>query len=120
MKKSLKIISILLVAIMMVVCISTNVFAANVDTVIDDLGKADGGNATTAVSETGGKIVDIVSTIGIVAAVIILMVIGVRYMMGSASEKAEYKKVMIPYIIGAIILFSAGSIVKALAHWEII
>ena len=38
------------------------------------------------------------------------MVIGIKYMMGSAEEKAEYKKTMIPYLVGAIILFAAVNI----------
>ena len=38
------------------------------------------------------------------------MVIGIKYMMGSAEEKAEYKKTMLPYLIGAIILFAAVNI----------
>ena len=32
--------------------------------------------------------------------------------MGSAEEKAEYKKVMVPYVVGAIIIFAATSLVK--------
>ena len=34
-------------------------------------------------------------------------------MMGSASEKAEYKKTMIPYVVGAVILFGASAIAGA-------
>jgi len=33
--------------------------------------------------------------------------------MGSAEEKAEYKKTMIPYLIGALILFAAVQIAGA-------
>ena len=32
--------------------------------------------------------------------------------MGSASEKAEYKKTMIPYLVGAILIFGASAITK--------
>jgi len=42
------------------------------------------------------------------------MVLGIKYMMGSAEEKAEYKKTMIPYIIGAILLFAATTIANAI------
>lgn len=49
----------------------------------------------------GGKILGIVQTVGVVIAVVIIVVIGVKYLMGSAEEKAEYKKTMIPYIVGA-------------------
>ena len=34
------------------------------------------------------------------------MVIGIKYMTGSISERAEYKKTMIPYIVGALIFFA--------------
>ena len=33
-------------------------------------------------------------------------------MMGSASEKAEYKKTMIPYLVGSILIFGASVITK--------
>ena len=45
-------------------------------------------------------------------AVVILLVLGVKYLMGSAEEKAEYKKSMIPYIIGAILIFAATTVVN--------
>ena len=31
-------------------------------------------------------------------------------MIGSAQEKAEYKKTMIPYVIGAILVFGASTV----------
>ena len=31
-------------------------------------------------------------------------------MMGSAEEKAEYKKTMIPYLVGAVLIFLAPTI----------
>ena len=39
-----------------------------------------------------------------------LVVIGIKYMMGSAEEKAEYKKTLMPYIIGAALVFAASAI----------
>ena len=44
-------------------------------------------------------------------AVVILLVLGIKYMMGSAEEKAEYKKSMIPYIVGAVLIFASTTIV---------
>ena len=35
-------------------------------------------------------------------------------MLGSAEEKAEYKKVFMPYLIGAVLLFSAAGIAQAI------
>ena len=40
------------------------------------------------------------------------MILGIKYMIGSVEEKAEYKKTMMPYIIGTTILFAASTIVS--------
>ncbi len=58
----------------------------------------------------GNKIIGILQTLGIVLSVVILIVLGIKYMMGSAEEKAEYKKTMIPYLIGAVCIFLAPTI----------
>lgn len=41
---------------------------------------------------------DLIRTIGMFIAVGAMMVIGIKYMTGSAEEKANYKKTMMPYI----------------------
>ena len=67
-------------------------------------------NTNAKVVEVGSKIVPIVRTIGIVAAIVILMIVGIKYMMGSAEEKAEYKKTMPAYVIGAVLVFAASTV----------
>ena len=49
-------------------------------------------------------IIGTIKTVGIILAVITLGIIGIKYITGSVEEKAEYKKTMIPYLIGAVIL----------------
>lgn len=56
----------------------------------------------------GQSIVGILQTVGIVLSVVVLIIIGIKYMMGSAEEKAEYKKTMIPYLVGAALIFAAS------------
>lgn len=65
---------------------------------------------TTEVQNFGQNIMGVIQVAGVVIAVIILMILGIKYMMGSAEEKAEYKKTMIPYIVGAILIFAASTI----------
>lgn len=67
---------------------------------------------TEKITDFGGKIMGILTTLGMVVAVIVLMILGIKYMMGSAEEKAEYKKTMIPYLIGAALLFGASGIAQ--------
>lgn len=62
-----------------------------------------------------GPILGAIRNVGVVVAVIILMVIGVKYMLGSVEEKANYKQTLFPYLIGAIILFM-GSIIPEIIY----
>lgn len=62
--------------------------------------------------DTTGVIVDAIRVIGIVVSVVVLLVLGIKYMVGSASEKAEYKKSMIPYLIGVFIFFTLSQVLS--------
>ena len=110
MKKQVKMISTILL-VMMILCSITNVVLGA--GVIASLS----GDKTTTVSgqgitNLGSTIVGVLQIIGIIVAVVVLLVLGIKYMMGSASEKAEYKKTMIPYLVGAILIFGASAITK--------
>lgn len=62
------------------------------------------------IANIANPIIGTIKVIGIVIAVITLALLGVKYMTGSISEKAEYKKTMIPYLIGAILVVSITQI----------
>lgn len=109
MKNSKKVVKITTIAmmIMMILISSTVVFAAPDPKVYDgSQGKMDTGKIDTF----GQNIVQVISTIGSIASVIVLIVLGIKYMMGSAEEKAEYKKTLLPYVIGAALVFAASFI----------
>jgi len=61
---------------------------------------------TSGITNIGNQIITILSTGGS----IILIILGLKYMMGSAEEKAEYKKTLMPYVIGAGLVFAASAI----------
>ena len=109
MKKSIK---ILYIALCAVIALSTVAFATTVGgvTISPDTNQ-------TTVSNWGNTIVGIIKVVGIFVAVGALMAIGIKYMMGSAEEKAEYKKVMIPYILGAVLLFAAAVFADKIADF---
>lgn len=60
----------------------------------------------------GGKIMSVLTTIGSVLSIVILIAIGIKYMTGSVEEKAEYKKSLMPYVIGCILVFAASTIAE--------
>ena len=113
MKKTVKIISTLLLVVMLVTSIAGTVFADSTTDVFDKL-KGDGKVETSSLTTVGNNVVTIINVVGIVIAVIILLIIGIKYMIGSASEKAEYKKTMIPYIVGAVLIFAGTSLVRVI------
>lgn len=61
-----------------------------------------------------GKILTAISNIGIVASILIIAIIGIKYMIGSVEEKAEYKQDLIPYLVGAALLFGITTFVRIL------
>lgn len=113
MKKQMKIISILLIIITLVGFLGTVSLAApNLE---DKINKIQEGKDTIQdgkIIELGQAIVTIMQTVGIVVAVVVLLILGIKYMMGSAEEKAEYKKTMIPYVVGAVLIFASTTIVN--------
>ena len=59
----------------------------------------------------GAPIIAFIRNLALVLGVIILSIIGIKYMIGSAEEKANYKKTLIPLVVGIIIVVSATTIV---------
>jgi len=64
--------------------------------------------------EIGALLISVLRAVGIVVAVMTLSVLGFKYMTGSVSDKAEYKKSMIPFLIGAGVLLIGTQIVGIL------
>ena len=117
MKKLSKILTVILLVVMVLTTFTTVSKASDgkqkdYSTQVENLFDANAAG-TEGIMNVGGNIVSIVTTIGIIVAVVVLLVLGIKYMMGSASEKAEYKKTMIPYLVGAILIFGASAIAKA-------
>lgn len=104
-KKLAKLISICLVAMTIVSIASTAVFALEPGSLKADQ-NVDGSNQ---IQKVGSSVIGILQTVGIVLSVVVLIVLGIKYMMGSAEEKAEYKKTMIPYLVGAALIFAASA-----------
>ena len=112
MKKISKILTVILISFMLI-SIVTPVLAV-------DPGKYNGAGATTNTSkidDLGQNIISIVATVGSIVSVIVLVVLGIKYMMGSAEEKAEYKKTLMPYVIGAALVFAASTIASIIFNF---
>ncbi len=95
-----------------ILCISSTLLAATIET--DSITSSmDLGDADDQIETIGSKIFTAISNVGIVASVVVVAILGVKYMLGSVDERAEYKKSMMPYLIGAFLVFGASIIGKA-------
>lgn len=63
----------------------------------------------------GNDIIGFLQLIGTILSVLVLAVIGIKYMIGSVEERAEYKKAMLPYVIGAIMVFAITNLLGIIA-----
>lgn len=66
--------------------------------------------------DKAGKVITVVQTVGSIASVVCLIVIGIKYMTGSVEEKAEYKKTLVPYVIGAALVFTITNLLSIVYH----
>jgi len=114
-KKSIRIISTVLTIAIVLMTLTAPVFAAkeniggvDIDTQQPNI------NGVDKVESLGNTILTLIRTVGIFISIGILMLLGIKYMMGSAEEKASYKKTMMPYIVGAVILFAASTILTTI------
>lgn len=113
-KKTIKLLSIILTIAVVLMTFAVPVFANNtvdVDTFTPgDLTATSIGASGTKIKNAGQKIIGAIQAVGMVVSVVVIAVLGIKYMVGSAEEKASYKKTMIPYLVGAVLIFGASSI----------
>lgn len=116
MKKITKIVSVIMIVMMIVSCLSTVLGATTYDP--DNWKKQTGDKIQTGdIQNFSASIINVVSIVGSAAAIITLIILGIKYMMGSAEEKAEYKKTLLPYIIGAAMVFGASVLVGVIYNF---
>lgn len=110
-KRYIKLLSIMLM--MLLVFFSCNTSFATISE------KFSGANVTgeeygKKVTEVLGIVLTVVRTIGISTALLMMMVLGCKYMLASAGERAEIKKHATTYVIGAIVLVASAGIADLL------
>ncbi len=116
MKKSIKVVSIIL-AILTIVLVSIPVFASSASSDYRPSIVNYNTENVEKIEGVGSRILGIVRVVGTIVAVAMLIVLGIKYMMGSAEERAEYKKTLFPYFIGAILIFAATNLADMIYSW---
>lgn len=104
-KTIVKIMSIALMVAMIAMCLNNIALASTMDIPT---------GTYTETSETFqtilSKILGITQVIGVAIAVIMLVVLAIKYISAAPGDKAEIKKHAVVYIVGAVVLFAASGI----------
>lgn len=111
MKKTIKKI-IVLIGITLIL-FSNNVLALEN---LDDYDPTPTLNSSDSFIQKAGPVLGFIQNAGILIAVIALAIIGLKYMFTSPDGKAEYKKEMIPYIVGCFMLGGISTILGIISE----
>lgn len=102
MKKYLKVMLVLVVALSM---FCTFAMAANSFDIQHKAGVVDSSNAvTTSINNIGVTVIKIVQTVGYVVAVVMVLIVGIQWLIGTPAKKQELKGRMINVVIGAVLI----------------
>lgn len=70
----------------------------------------DEGINITKLQSTSKMLNNILTIIGMCIAVIVSVILGIKFMIGSVEEKAQIKDALVPFVIGCIVVFGAFGI----------
>lgn len=103
-KKMSKIVTVLLIVATILSAFSM-VFAT-----VEIPGSSNAGYSGSGLDTTVSNIIGIIQFICYAAAVIMIVILGVKFMTASPDGKAEIKKSAIIYVVGAVLVFAAGAL----------
>lgn len=126
--KKIKIVSVLLLILLILLIITTcnSVYANPTDKhtageIISEgkdfinKGQSDAENkiGSENLKNMSDTLYNILLVVGIIAAIIVGLIMGIKFILGGIEDKAEIKGMLIPYIIGCVVVFGAFAIWKA-------
>ena len=104
-----KVSKIIIITLLLIICFISfsNIYA------IDDPGYYQPPDVDnySKLTDKGGIVLGTVRNIGAIVSVLGIAVLGIRYMLGSLEEKANYKETMLPFIIGIAMTVGATAII---------
>ena len=118
-KKVMKMIAIMLIASMVVAVCSQAVLAVDDGTSLTQFdGKTDNSGASDSAQNIIGALITIVQIIGTGVAIIMLIVLAIKYISAAPGDKADIKKHAVVYVVGAIVLFAATGILQIIKSFS--
>lgn len=106
---AIRILAAMLTILTLISCMQSTVFASEFSVSPSDI-KATESEASKATQNVAGIILGVVQVIAVAVAVIMLIVLAIKYISSAPNDKAEIKKNAVVYVVGAVLLFGAAGI----------
>lgn len=88
--------------------------SANVGDIVNNVMSSGNTMDNNDMNKAVGTVINWIWGISIIVSIIVLMVIGIQYIIGGTQAKADYKKSLIPVVVGIVLIVFATTIVKFL------
>lgn len=114
-----KIVAFLIICVCFASLVPTVVLAtdSNIENIISQMDKVKEANpgSNSGIVKVLNIIIRLIQIAGTGISVIVVTILGVKYMLASSSEKADIKKMATPILIGCALLFAASNLVGIIA-----
>ena len=76
--------------------------------------------ASGRVAKTSDAVLSVVQVVAMGTAIIMLIVLGIKYISAAPSDKADIKKSAVAYVVGAIVLFAVTGILGVIQQFAVV
>ncbi len=122
-KNVIKVLAVAMIALMLVASLVTLSNAAeefkfgdiNTDTITSNASDSTG--AAKSINTIIGSVITVVQVVGVGVAIIMLIVLAIKYISAAPGDKADIKKHAVVYVVGAIVLFAASGLLGIIKNF---
>jgi hypothetical protein len=114
-KNVIKVLTVAMLAVLLIVSLATVVNAetvsfGNIDEKYVTNNASDTSGAASSLNRIIGSAITVVQVVGVGVAIIMLIVLAIKYISAAPGDKADIKKHAVVYVVGAVVLFAASGI----------
>lgn len=119
MKKTILILGLILIVSLFVG--TSNVYATDVNAIISSMeGTSDMATDGNGIKSALNNVIGLIQVAGTGISVVVVTMLGIKYLLASPSEKADVKKQIAPILIGCLLLFGAVNLVAIVADFALV
>lgn len=116
-KKTARIINVVMIVLMLIMIGTNFAFATDYLDPKTSVTANNSGSLATKSQSIAGSVLGVAQVVGIAVAIIMLIVLAIKYVSAAPNDKAEIKKHAVVYIAGAIVLFGASGLLGLVRTW---